>query len=143
RRIPMPTRRLKILYVETYTHVAGGQKGLLDLVEYLDKDEFEPVVLLQGPGRLADELEKRNVRSVRRRLEPFKNRWLPFSWRIGVSPVLDVIRSERPDLVHSNHLYVGRYSGRAAAKAGIPSLVTLRLVHEPEVYDRHNRWNTL
>lgn len=139
----MPTRRLKILYVETYTHVAGGQKGLLDLVEYLDKDEFEPVVLLQGPGRLADELEKRNVRSVRRRLEPFKNRWLPFSWRIGVSPVLDVIRSERPDLVHSNHLYVGRYSGRAAAKAGIPSLVTLRLVHEPEVYDRHNRWNTL
>jgi glycosyltransferase involved in cell wall biosynthesis len=139
----MASKRIKILYVETYTHVAGGQKGLLDLVEFLNKDIFEPVVLIQGPGRLADELEKRGIRSIKRWLEPFKNRWLPFSWQIGVQPVLKVIREERPDVVHSNHLYAGRYSGRAAAKAGIPSLVTLRLVHEPEIYDQHNRWNTL
>lgn len=137
------SRRLKILFVETYTHVAGGQKGLLDLVEYMNKDEFEPVVLLQGPGRLKDELDKRGVRSISRRLEPFKNRWLPFSWQLGVRPVLKVIEQERPDVVHSNHLYAGRYSGRAAKRAGLPCLVTLRLVHEPEVFDRQNRWDTL
>jgi glycosyltransferase involved in cell wall biosynthesis len=136
-------KRLKILFVETYTHVAGGQKGLLDLVEYMNKDEFEPVVLVQGPGRLKDELDKRGVRSVSRRLEPFKNRWLPFSWLIGVRPVLKVIAEERPDVVHSNHLYVGRYSGRAARRAGVPCLVTLRLVHTPEMFDRQNRWDTL
>jgi len=140
---PPGRQRLKILFVETYQHVAGGQKGLLDLVEYMDKDAFEPVVLVQGPGRLADELEKRGVRSVQKRLEPFKNRWLPFSWLIGVRPVCKVLAAEKPDVVHSNHLYVGRYSGRAARRMGLPCLVTLRLVHEPEIFDRQNRWDTL
>ena len=139
----MSKKRVKILYTETYTHAAGGQRGLLDLVEYLDKEEFEPVVLIQGPGKLQEGLEKRGVRWVRRRLEPFRNRWLPFSWWIGVLPVLAVLKRERPDVVHSNHLYVGRYSGRAAKILGLPSLVTLRLVHEPEIFDRYNRWNTL
>src|SRR5690606_40840153 len=95
---------------------------------------FEPVVLLQGPGRLKDELDKRGVRSISRRLEPFKNRGLPFSWQLGVRPVLKVIEQERPDVVHSNHLYAGRYSGRAAKRAGLPCLVSLRLVREPEVF---------
>ena len=76
----MSSRRIKILYVETYTHVAGGQQGLLDLVQYMDREEFEPVVLIQGRGRLQEELEKRGVRNICKRLEPFKNRWLPFSW---------------------------------------------------------------
>lgn len=129
--------------METYTHVAGGQKGLLDLVEYMDKDEFEPVVLLQGPGRLKDELDKRGVRSVMQRMEPFKNQWMPFSWLTGVRPVLKAIARERPDIVHSNHLYAGRFSGRAARRAGLPCLVTLRLVHEPVPFDRQNRWDTL
>ncbi len=137
------SRRLKILFVETYTHVAGGQKGLLDLVEYMNKDEFEPVVLLQGPGRLKDELDKRGIRSISRRLEPFKNQWMPFSWLMGVRPVLRVISQEQPDVVHSNHLYAGRFSGRAAKRARLPCLVTLRLVHEPVPFDRQNRWDTL
>lgn len=139
----MPQRRTKILYAETYTHAAGGQRGLLDLVTYLDKDEFEPVVLIQGPGKLKDELDRKGIRSVQRRLEPFKNRWLPFSWTLGVGPVARVIAEEKPDVVHSNHMYVGRYSGRAARKLGVPCLVTLRLVHEPEAWDRWNRWETL
>jgi glycosyltransferase involved in cell wall biosynthesis len=139
----MAEKRVKILYAETYTHAAGGQRGLLDLMTYLDKREFEPVLLLQGPGRLQQEAEKRGVRWIRKRLEPFKNRWLPFSWMLGVGAVQDVLRRERPDVVHSNHLYVGRYSGRAANKLRIPCLVTLRLVHEPEIFDRYNRWNTL
>jgi glycosyltransferase involved in cell wall biosynthesis len=139
----MAVKRVKILYAETYTHVAGGQRGLLDLMSYLDKREFEPVLLLQGPGKLQQEAEKRGIRWIRRRLEPFKNRWLPFSWMLGVGAVQDVLRRERPDVVHSNHLYVGRYSGRAAKRLRIPCLVTLRLVHEPEIYDRYNRWNTL
>ncbi len=139
----MNPQRIKILFVETYRHAAGGQRGLLDLVQHLDKTRFDPVVLIQGPGNLKEGLDQRRVRHVRKRLEPFKNRWLPFSWMLGVFPVMQVLRDEKPDIVHSNHLYVGRYSGRAAQRLGIPSLVTLRLVHEPEIFDRYNRWETL
>jgi glycosyltransferase involved in cell wall biosynthesis len=139
----MSSKRVKILFTETYTHAAGGQRGLLDLVSHLDKTEFEPVVLIQGPGKLEEELDRKGIRHITKRMEPFKNRWLPFSWLLGVGPVVEVIRAERPDIVHSNHLYVGRYSGRAAHKLGIPCLVTLRLVHEPEIWDRYNRWETL
>jgi len=136
-------RPIRILHTETYTHVAGGQRGLLDLVTYMDKERFEPIVLLQGPGKLKEGLDKVGVRTVVRRLEPFRNRWLPFSWRLGVPACRKVIQEVQPDVVHSNHLYVGRYSGRAAQELGVPALVTLRLVHEPEAWDRWNRWETM
>jgi glycosyltransferase involved in cell wall biosynthesis len=139
----MPSKRVKILFTETYTHAAGGQRGLIDLVTHLDKAEFEPVVMIQGPGKLQEELDRNCIRHVTRRMEPFKNRWLPFSWCIGVGSVVEVIKAEKPDLVHSNHLYVGRYSGRAAHRLRIPCLVTLRLVHEPEIWDHYNRWETV
>jgi len=137
------SKRLKILFCETYNHVAGGQKGLLDLVKYMDKERFEPIVQIQGPGNLKKGLEELDIQIVLQKLEPFKNRWLPFSWQIGVAPFKKVIEKVKPDIVHSNHLYSGRYSGRAAKSLGIPSLVTLRLVQHPEIFDRYNRINTL
>jgi len=139
----MASQRIKVLYTETYTHAAGGQRGLIDLVTHLDHSAFEPIILLQGPGKLRDAFEKLGVHIIQKRLEPFKNRWLPGSWLMGVGAVRKAIREVRPDIVHSNHLYVGRYSGRAAKAMGIPSLVTLRIVHQPEVFDRYNRLQTL
>ncbi len=139
----MTRRRIKILYTETYSHVAGGQRGLLDLVHHLDKDRFEPVVVIQSAGHLMRGLQERGIRTIIQRMEPFKNRWLPYSWAWGVPVLTRIMRKECPDVVHSNHLYVGRYSGRAARRLRIPCLVTLRLVHPPELWDRQNRWDTL
>jgi L-malate glycosyltransferase len=137
------SKRIRILFVETYTHVAGGQKGLLELVEHLDKNVFEPFVLIQGTGNLSKGLADRGIPFIVKRLEPFKNRWLPFSWLLGVRPVSQAIRELKPDIVHSNHLYVGRYSGRAAQAMGIPSVVTLRVVHAPEIFNKYNVEHTL
>src|SRR5437868_1058394 len=87
-------RKIKVLYLETYTHVSGGQRGLLDLVGALDRNLFDPVVVVQGSGDLKRGLEKSGVRCISRRMEPFRNRWLPYSWAIGVKPVLEVLKRE-------------------------------------------------
>ena len=64
--------------------MSGGQRGLLDLVGALDRNLFDPVVVVQGSGDLKRGLEKSGVRCISRRMEPFRNRWLPYSWAIGV-----------------------------------------------------------
>ncbi|MFH1347438.1 MAG: hypothetical protein ABIH22_01980, partial [Candidatus Margulisiibacteriota bacterium] len=54
----------RILFLEQFSQIGGGQKCLLDLLDGIDKTVYECSVALPGPGELLDELEKRNVAQV-------------------------------------------------------------------------------
>jgi glycosyltransferase involved in cell wall biosynthesis len=55
---------IKILFVFHVSEIGGGSFCLLNILKRIDRNQYEPVVLLKCKGPLSDELELLNVRVV-------------------------------------------------------------------------------
>ncbi len=107
---------MKICYIAHRTNLNGASRSLLDLIDGLDRSQYEPVVMVNGKGPLLDELDKRNVPYVFAPLVPSLN---------ADNPVLDFVKRTlnkkpfyslflvgikrrlkqvNPDIVHNNTL---------------------------------------
>lgn len=53
--------KIKILYVHQISSIGGASFCLLSILKSLNRDEYEPVVLLKCNGPLVDELKKLEV----------------------------------------------------------------------------------
>ncbi len=50
---------INILYISHYNHMRmGGQKSMLNIIEMLDRDRFQPFAIVPEHGELSDALEK-------------------------------------------------------------------------------------
>jgi glycosyltransferase involved in cell wall biosynthesis len=54
---------MRILFLDQYSELGGGQQALLDTVDAVRNRGWEPHVLVPGHGPLVDELQSRNVRT--------------------------------------------------------------------------------
>lgn len=75
--------------------IGGGEKHVLDLVNHMDRQKFEPIVLSFTEGEMIDELKKRNVETHVIKTET------PFDVRVWKS-VANLIDRLGIDLVHSH-----------------------------------------
>jgi glycosyltransferase involved in cell wall biosynthesis len=55
------SEKKNILYVCIYTAMGGGEYGLLNLIRYLDRDKYHPIVLFNDEGPLVEHLRWLNV----------------------------------------------------------------------------------
>ncbi len=124
----------KILYIHPNADLYGASRSLLRLTTSLDRERFEPIVVLPEDGPLAVALRQHGIqvevipylgviqRRVLRswRLPGFAFSLLPSTWRIW-----RLIRQEQIDLVHSNTATTIT-PGFAAWLAGVPHVWHLR-----------------
>ncbi len=135
----------RILYVDHAIETGGAQKSLLDLLRHLDKRRFEPV-LLHAPGaQWAAQAAAAGVRLREARLCGPLFQVRRESLRPGLAgnlgailhapgPVLEVlqaIRHEGADLVHSNTLKTHLIAGLAARLARRPVVWHVRDILDP------------
>ena len=52
---------MKVCYVTHKPNLTGANRSLLDLLDGLDRDRYEPVVLVNRRGPLLAELKKRDI----------------------------------------------------------------------------------
>ncbi len=51
--------KINILYVSHYSHMRmGGQKSMLNIIDMLDREKFQPFAIVPEPGQLSQALEK-------------------------------------------------------------------------------------
>ncbi len=112
--------------------LGGAEQSLLDILRVLDRTRFRPLLLLTGPGPLAERARELGVpvfmvgipggilRRKRYHLRPFSLRtlWdgvrlLPVIWQVA-----RLIRRERIDVVHTNTLKAHLIGGLAARLVG-------------------------
>jgi len=109
----------KILYVVTKSNWGGAQKYVYDLATSLDKNLYEPVVVLGSPhedeqasGVLLERLKVEGVRSIEvgsmQRDISLGKEWAVF-WNL-----LGIILKEKPDVVHLNSSKAGGLGAFAA-----------------------------
>lgn len=117
----------KILYLITKSNWGGAQRYVFDLATGLPPEEFDVVVALGGNGLLAAKLEAAGVRvihipSLQRDVSLIKE-------ASAFVEIADIIRRERPDILHLN-----------SSKAGILGAFLGRLLLVPKIIFTAHGW---
>jgi len=53
---------MNVLYIHNKSEISGGEQSLLNLWDNLDREKFNPVVIIPGDGPFLDEIKKRGLR---------------------------------------------------------------------------------
>ncbi len=123
---PRPDGPIRVLYVSPHAVLGGAERITMDLIAGHDRAVVEPSVCFLGEGplveRCRDGLQVPTTVLPRPRLSSFGQR------RRTVRAIVDLVREQRIDIVHSAMAWGHAFGGRAAAKAG-----------RPAVWFQHNR----
>jgi len=117
----------KIIYVDKSSEIGGAETSLLMLIKHLNREVFEPVVVLPAEGALSRELEKLKVKVFIVPLHNICLKWLnPWPYLTTVWRLVKVIHEEGAVLVHANDVAASQYGVVAAKLAGVPIVCHLR-----------------
>lgn len=124
--------RVKILYVQPNSEIGGSDICLLRMVQALDKELFEPVVVMPKDGPLVPAFERegasvRFVPMTQLRTLPSPRYQAGYLGHFGptVLALKDLILREQASIVHTNSLY-SLYGAWAARLAGRPHVWHIR-----------------
>ena len=111
-------QKLRILETIRQGIIGGGETHVLDLVQALDKDKYEPVVLSFTPGPMVERLRAMGVKThVIETEKPFNF----FKWK----QVQQLLRDEQIDIVHAHGTRAGSNTFWAAKQLGLPIIYTV------------------
>lgn len=111
----------KILYVITKSNWGGAQRYVYDLTTNLPKNEFDVGVAYGQPGLLAKKLDEARIPAY-----PIHNFQRDISVIADVKSffeLLQLFRTERPDIVHLNSSKAAGIGALAARLAGVPRII--------------------
>jgi L-malate glycosyltransferase len=130
-------RRARILHLFVTLPVGGAENLLLSIVRRLDHERFASFVCCIGMrGVVGEQLAAMNIPVVELRLMEKGG----IDRRVAPA-LVELIRREGIDLVHS-HLYHANLYGRLAArKAGVPAVISIHNVYgRPKLHRRIINW---
>ena len=111
--------KIKVLEVIRQGQIGGGESHLLDLVTFLDKEQFEPVCLAFTSGEMITRLEAMGIQC--HVIETLK----PFDIKVQ-QQIVNLMRQEQIQLVHA-------HGSRAASNMIWPA----KKLHLPLIYTVH------
>lgn len=117
-----PSRRLRVCHVITLLELGGAQQNTLYTVANLNRLRFEPM-LIAGAGGLLDEDAKRIpslaiafIPELAREVDPFRD-------ARALARLVTLLRSFRPDVVHTHSSKAGILGRWAARICGVPAIL--------------------
>lgn len=115
---------MQVAWLFEYPTLHGGERSLLAALPALRSLGWRPFALAPAQGPLADELDRLGVERVAFSV------FAPGGDRLPRETLRDhlarILEQRRPRLLHANSLSMGRLSGPAAERAGVPSIAHLR-----------------
>ncbi len=118
----------KVLFLITKSNWGGAQRYVYDLATNLDRERFETVVAFGGtgaagalPGLLKTQLDEAGIRTF---MVPSFMRDVSLVHEVRLWRELrDLMRTERPDIVHLNSSKAGAWGAVVARIVGVPRIV--------------------
>lgn len=108
---------IRILHTIDTTGPGGAENVFLNLVKGLDRNKFEPVVAIRGPGWVCDELKKIGINPL------FINSKGSFNF-IYLRELIGIIRRNSIDIIQSHLLGSNFYCSLAGIICGVPVVST-------------------
>ena len=120
--------KIKVLEVIRQGQIGGGESHLLDLVTFLDKEQFEPVCLAFTPGEMINRLEAMDIRCFV--IDTLK----AFDLKIQ-RQIVELMQREQIQLVHAHGSRAASNMVWPARKLRVPIIYT---VHGWSFHDDQN-----
>ncbi len=95
----------KILYIITKSNFGGAQKYVFDLSTNLSKNTFDSVVVSGGEGILNEKLKKAGIKTIK--IKQLQRDVSILNDIIVFFNLLEIIKKERPDVIHLNSSKIG------------------------------------
>jgi glycosyltransferase involved in cell wall biosynthesis len=108
---------IRILHTIDTTGPGGAETVFVNLVKGLDRDRFEPVVVIRGPGWVCDELRRNGIEPI----------FLDSSGSLNLKYLLGLIstiRERKIDIIQSHLLGANLYSSLAGLICRVPVVST-------------------
>jgi glycosyltransferase involved in cell wall biosynthesis len=110
--------KIKVLEVIRQGQIGGGESHLLDLVTFLDKEQFEPVCLAFTPGEMITRLEAMGIQC--HVIDTLK----PFDMKVQ-QHIVDLMQREKIQLVHAHGSRAASNMVWPARKLRVPIIYTV------------------
>lgn len=110
--------KIRVLQAIRQGQIGGGESHLLNLVNFLDKDQFEPIVLSFTPGPMVDKLRENDIRT---HVIPGKSPVNIQMWR----QIKTLLKEEQIDLIHVHGTRANMNIVWAARQCKIPIVYTV------------------
>ena len=137
-------KRIKILCLDHYTKIGGGQRSLLTLLENLNKNIFYPIVAIPGKGDFYKELKRIgvNVKFIKLNAELVKIRYNSRRNRAGnplalslnflsmfnsIISLYRLVKDEKIDLIYANTFKTALVGGIVGKLSGVPMIYHVRI----------------
>ena len=111
-------KKIRVLQTIRQGQVGGGESHVLNLVNFLDKDQFEPIVLSFTPGPMVDQLRASGIRT---HVISGKKSINIQMWQ----QVKALLKEEQIDLIHAHGTRANMNVVWAARQCGIPIVYTV------------------
>ena len=123
-------RRFKILYISHFGKwVGGGQKGLLYILERVNKEHFEPLVIAPSGGLFLEKVSELNIPIKCVKMGSLNLLNLTRT----VPRIINLIWMERVDLIHTDSPRGTVYGGIAAKITGRPLIYHVRVSNKDKL----------
>ena len=122
-----------ILYLNPTSRMSGAEFSLLSLLERVDKERFNPTLLLPEEGPFFKRAKREGIEvlilpSMIKFGEGYRVYKLPRFIK-SLYKVMNVIKQRRINIVHSNSPRVAFLGGLAAKLSSVPSVIHVRDIH--------------
>lgn len=108
-----------VLHTIDTTGPGGAETVFVNLAAKIDRQRFRSVVAINGPGWVHDELQRRGLNPIL--LTAGKNTSFDFRY---LRQLIDIVRRERVDLIHSHLFGANVYSSLVGLLCGVPVVST-------------------
>ena len=130
------SRRPRIAYVFNHSYLlGGGEISLSELIRSIDKNRFEPVVIVPNDGEIKTSHEEKKIKVLINSLPSLKHITLgkPAQSLVTLSRIL---KANAVDIIHANGSRACLYGGLAGRFLGIPVIWHVReSLKDSFVYD--------
>ncbi len=111
--------RTKVAFVFNHAFfLGGGEISLSELIRTLNKDYFEPTIMVPSSGKIEAFFEKQGIQALVTPFPPLKEAL--FNPLTSTSSFVTGLKQTKPDIIHANGSRVCFYSVLAGRALGIP-----------------------
>lgn len=102
---------IKVLNIISDRNIGGAGRCVLNFLKHYDREKFDVSVALPRGSLLVPEINKLNTRTIE--IDGIADKSLDFK---AIGTLLDTVRTENPQIVHTHGTMSGRIAGRLAGK---------------------------
>ena len=108
------TKKIRVAFISHSSKMFGSERSLLLLLKNINRNNFEPIVMLQGKGTLRDEIHRLKIKTysfkfpwwLKEKIDIFRIFYYSILEILAVIRLYFIVKKEKVDVIYTNTLTI-------------------------------------